>query len=45
VLVRTRRGAGHGTGNALSKAIEYQADVVSFLAERLKGPLRDLPKV
>ena len=30
VYVRTRRGAGHGGGNAFSKAIEYQADIISL---------------
>src|SRR5262245_33948442 len=30
VDVRTRRGAGHGGGNAYSQSIEYQADIVSF---------------
>lgn len=45
VLLRTRRGAGHSLGNALSKGIAYHADIVTFLASRLGGPLRSLPKV
>ena len=45
VFVRTRRGAGHGAGNALAKSIEYQADVISFLSSKLGGPSDDLPKL
>ncbi len=45
VHVRTRRGAGHGGGNAYSKAIEYQADIVSFLCTKLGGPILELPKI
>jgi prolyl oligopeptidase len=45
VYVRTRRGAGHGGGNAFSKAIEYQADIVSFLCAKLGGPILELPKI
>jgi prolyl oligopeptidase len=45
VFVRTRRGAGHGIGNAYSKAIEYQADIVSFLCAKLGGPLLELPRI
>lgn len=45
VHVRTRRGAGHGGGNAFSKSIEYQADIVSFLAAKLGGPVLELPKL
>jgi prolyl oligopeptidase len=45
VLVRTRRGAGHGSSNSLSKAIEFQADVITFLASRLGGPVRDFPSL
>lgn len=45
VHVRTRRGAGHGAGNSLSKSIEFQADIVSFLSSRLGGPLRELPRL
>ena len=43
VWLRTRTGAGHGTGNAHSKWLEYQADVVSFLVSRLGGPVLELP--
>jgi prolyl oligopeptidase len=42
--VRTRRGAGHGGGNAYSKSIEYQADIITFLCTKLGGPLLELPK-
>lgn len=45
VYVRTRRGAGHGGGNAYSKAIEYQADIVSFLCAKLGGPVLELPRI
>jgi len=45
VLVRTRRGAGHGVGNSLSKSIEFQADVITFLTSRLGGRTRELPKL
>jgi prolyl oligopeptidase len=45
VHVRTRRGAGHGGGNAFSKSIEYQADIVSFLCAKLGGPILELPKI
>lgn len=43
VWLRTRAGAGHGAGNAHSKWIEYQADVVTFLVSRLGGPVQELP--
>ena len=43
--VRTRKGAGHGGGNALSKSIEYQADIISFLSLKLGGPGDELPKL
>jgi prolyl oligopeptidase len=45
VYVRTRRGAGHGGGNAFSKSIEYQADIISFLCAKLGGPILELPKI
>jgi prolyl oligopeptidase len=45
VHVRTRRGAGHGGGNAYSKGLEYQADIVSFLCAKLGGPILELPKI
>ena len=45
VIVRTRRGAGHGAGNAYSKSLEFQADVVAFLAARLGGPIEELPRI
>ena len=45
VHVRTRRGAGHGGGNAFSKSIEYQADIVSFLCAKLGGPILEFPKI
>jgi prolyl oligopeptidase len=45
VYVRTRRGAGHGAGNAYSKSLEFQADVVAFLATRLGGPIEELPRI
>lgn len=43
VWLRTRRGCGHGTGNAHAKSIEYQADIVSFLVGQLGGARYDLP--
>lgn len=45
VYVRTRKGAGHGGGNALSKSIEYQADIVSFLTAKLGGQILELPRI
>lgn len=45
VWLRTRKGAGHGAGNAYAKWIDYQADVVSFLMGQLGGPRIDLPSV
>jgi prolyl oligopeptidase len=45
VYVRTRRSAGHGSGNAYSKNLEFQADVVTFLTARLGGPIEDLPRI
>lgn len=45
VLVRTRHEAGHGPGNAASKVIDYQADIVTFLMSRLGGPVRELPQL
>jgi prolyl oligopeptidase len=45
VYVRTRRGAGHGGGNAYSKNLEFQADLVTFLTARLGGPVEELPNV
>jgi prolyl oligopeptidase len=45
VYVRTRRGAGHGGGNAYSKTIEYQADIVTFLCAKLGGPVLELPRI
>lgn len=45
VLVRTRRDAGHGPGNATSKVIDYQSDIVTFLMSRLGGPVRELPQL
>jgi prolyl oligopeptidase len=45
VHVRTRRGAGHGGGNAFSKSIEYQADIISFLVGKLGGPILELPRI
>lgn len=45
VSVRTRRGAGHGGGNAYSKSIEYQADIISFLCTKLGGPVFGLPRI
>jgi prolyl oligopeptidase len=45
VYVRTRRGAGHGGGNAFSKAVEYQADIIAFLCAKLGGPILELPKI
>jgi len=43
--VRTRRGAGHGGGNAYSKSIEYQADIITFLCAKLGGPILELPAI
>ncbi|MGH6816492.1 MAG: prolyl oligopeptidase family serine peptidase [Hyphomicrobiaceae bacterium] len=45
VYVRTRQGAGHGSGNAYSKAIAYQADIIGFLCSKLGGPILELPKI
>ena len=45
VHVRTRRGAGHGGGNAYSKGLEYQADILTFLTQKLGGPVLELPKI
>ena len=45
VIVRTRRGAGHGAGNAYSESLEFQTDVVAFLAARLGGPIEELPRI
>jgi prolyl oligopeptidase len=44
VYVRTRKKAGHGSGNAYSLGQEYTADVVTFLTEKLGGPVLELPK-
>jgi prolyl oligopeptidase len=45
VYVRTRRRGGHGNHNAYSLGQEYTADVVTFLTEKLGGPVLDLPKI
>jgi prolyl oligopeptidase len=45
VYVRTRRGAGHGDGNAYSKSIEYQADIITFLCAKLGGPILEPPTI
>jgi prolyl oligopeptidase len=45
VYVRTRKKAGHGGTNAYSLGQEYVADIVTFLTEKLGGPVLDLPKI
>jgi prolyl oligopeptidase len=45
VYVRTRKKAGHGATNAYSLGQEYVADIITFLTEKLGGPVLELPKI
>ncbi len=44
VYLRVERRAGHGAGNALSKSIDRERDMIAFLCEKLGGPMLDLPR-
>jgi prolyl oligopeptidase len=45
VYLRVERRAGHGYGNALSKSIDRDCDMIAFLCKKLGGPMLDLPKI
>jgi len=43
VYLKVERRAGHGFGNALPKLIDRATDTLSFLWDKLGGPVREFP--
>ena len=45
VYMKVERRAGHGFGNALGKQIDRATDTLSFLWDKLGGPVRQFPEL
>ena len=45
VYLGVEHRAGHSAGNSLSKSINRECDALAFLADRLGGPMHELPKI